>query len=266
VHLALLPAPDEAAIDRVLEHRMERAERIVMLVRAMRMKSNLKVRQPLRRIMVPIADDQERSEVEQMAGIICDEVNVKEIEFVTDDSGIVRKKAKANFKSIGPRFGKTVQAVAARIREMTPAEIAVLERDGSVTLPAGGASIALGREDVEILREDIEGWLVESDGALTVALDTTLTDGLIAEGNAREFVNRVQNLRKEAGFDVTDRIAITFQASPAMRAMLLSMKPYITAETLAVEFAEPLRPGDLQATVEVNGEDLEVAVTRIART
>ena len=266
VHLALLPAPDEAAIDRVLERRMERAERIVMLVRAMRMKSNLKVRQPLRRIMVPIADDQERSEVEQVAGIICDEVNVKEIEFVTDDSGIVRKKAKANFKSIGPRFGKTVQAVAARIREMTAVEIAVLERDGSVTLPAGGASVTLGREDVEILREDIEGWLVESDGALTVALDTTLTDALIAEGNAREFVNRVQNLRKEAGFDVTDRIAITFQASPALRAMLLSMKPYITAETLAVEFAEPLRPGDLQATVEVNGEDLEVAVTRIART
>jgi isoleucyl-tRNA synthetase len=265
VHLALLPAPEEGAIDPPLERRMERAEKIVMLVRAMRMKSNLKVRQPLQRIILPIADDGERHEVESVADIICEEVNVKGIEYVTDDSGIVRRKAKANFKSIGPKFGKNAQAVAARIREMTPAEIATLERTGALSV-AGGGGITLGREDVEILREDIEGWLVESDGSLTVALDTALTDALIAEGNAREFVNRVQNLRKDAGFEVTDRITITFQASPAMRATLLSMKPYITAETLAVEFAEPLRPGDHQATVEVNGEALEVAIARIART
>jgi isoleucyl-tRNA synthetase len=265
VHLALLPAPDGAAINLSLERRMERAEKIVMLVRAMRMKSNLKVRQPLRRIILPIADDGERREVESVAEIICDEVNVKQIEYVTDDSGIVRKKAKANFKSIGPKFGRAVQAVAARIKEMTPGEIATLERTGAVSVAAAGSEVTLGRDDVEVLREDIEGWMVESDGSLTVALDTALTDVLIAEGNAREFVNRVQNLRKDAGFEVTDRINITFQASPAMRAALLAMKGYITAETLAVEFAEPLRPGDLQATVEVNGEALEVAIARIAR-
>jgi isoleucyl-tRNA synthetase len=266
VHLALLPGSDGAAIDLSLERRMERAEKIVMLVRAMRMKSSLKVRQPLQRIILPIADDGERQEVESVADIICEEINVKKIEYVTDDSGIVRKKAKANFKSIGPKFGKAVQAVAARVKEMTPAEIATLERTGAVAVAAGGSEVILRREDVEVLREDIEGWLVESDGSLTVALDTALTGALIAEGNAREFVNRVQNMRKDAGFEVTDRINITFQASPAMRATLLSMKVYITAETLAVEFAEPLRPGDLQATVEVNGEALEVAIARIVRT
>jgi isoleucyl-tRNA synthetase len=229
------------------------------------MKSNLKVRQPLRRIILPIADREERLEVESVGEIIREEVNVKEIEYVADDSGIVRKKAKANFKSIGPKFGKTAQAVAARIREMTPGEIGELERSGAVTLASGITSVTLGRTDVEILREDIEGWLVETDGPVTVALDTTLTESLVAEGNAREFVNRVQNLRKDAGFAVTDRITISFHASPAMRVALLSMKAYITAETLAVDLAEPLRDGEHRATVEVNGEQFDVAIARVPR-
>ncbi len=265
IHLALLPAPDERLIDSALERRMERAEKIVMLVRAMRMKSNLKVRQPLRRIILPIADGGERREVESVGEIIREEVNVKEIEYVADDSGIVRKKAKANFKSIGPKFGKAAQAIAARIREMTPGEIGELERSGAVTVVTGGTSVTLGRPDIEILREDIEGWLVESDGPVTVALDTTLTESLVAEGNAREFVNRVQNMRKDAGFAVTDRIMISFQASSAMRVALFSMKAYITAETLAVDLAEPLRDGEYRATVEVNGEPLDVAIARVPR-
>jgi isoleucyl-tRNA synthetase len=266
VHLAVLPASDETVIDPALERRMERAEKIVMLVRAMRMKSNLKVRQPLRRIILPIADVEERREVESVAEIILEEVNVKEIEYVTDESGIVCKRAKANFKSIGPKFGKAVQAVAGRIKEMTAAEIAEMERTGTVTVTAGPGEVTLGRDDIEIVREDIAGWLVESDGSLTVALDTALTESLIAEGNAREFVNRVQNMRKDAGFEVTDRIAVSFQASPAMRAALLSMKSYITAETLALEFVEPLRGGEYQTSVEVNGESIEVAIRRIAGT
>jgi isoleucyl-tRNA synthetase len=264
VHLALLPAADETVIDLALERRMERAEKIAMLVRAMRMKSNLKVRQPLRRIILPIADAEERREVESVAEIILEEVNVKEIEYVTDESGIVRKKAKANFKSIGPKFGKAVQAVAGRIREITAAEIASLEQTGRVTVMASSGEVTLGREDIEIVREDIEGWLVESDGSMTVALDTALTESLIAEGNAREFVNRVQNMRKDAGFEVTDRIALSFQASPAMRTALLSMKSYIMAETLALEFVESLRKGEYQTSVEVNGEPIEVAVARMA--
>jgi len=262
VHLTILPEPDENVIDERLERKMERAEKIVMLVRAMRMKSNLKVRQPLQRIILPIADEEERREVQSVADIILDEVNVKAIEYVTDESGIVRKKAKANFKSIGPKFGKSVQAVAGRIKEMTPAEISELEAGGEVPFVVNGAEVSITREDVEIIREDIEGWVVESDAGLTVALDTELTDELRAEGHAREFVNRVQNMRKDAGFDVTDRIGVTFSASPSMCKTLLSMKSYIAAETLALDLTAHLQPGEYQVSVDVNGEEIQVSIQR----
>ena len=157
---------------------MERAEKIVMLVRAMRMKSNLKVRQPLSRIMLPIPGEREREEIRTMEDVILDEINVKAIEYVGDESGIVRRKAKANFKSIGPKFGKSVQQVAERIRGLAEAEIARLEKEGTLTLGVNGTTITIAREDVEIVREDIKGWLVESDGTLTVALDTEMTDEL----------------------------------------------------------------------------------------
>ena len=262
VHLALIPTPELTILDPALERRMERAEKIVMLVRAMRTASNLKVRQPLKRIILPIADAAERAEVERMAEIICEEINVKGIEFVTDDSGIVRKKAKPNFKSIGPKFGKSVQGVAARIKELTGAEIGTLERDGTLALAVNGAAVTIGREDVEVVREDLAGWLVESDGGLTVALDTELTPALLAEGSAREFVNRIQNMRKDAGFAVTDRIAITYTASGAMRETLRALSPYITAETLAVALSEPFAAGEQEAVVDVNGEEIRVSIAR----
>jgi isoleucyl-tRNA synthetase len=233
-----------------------------MLVRAMRTKSNLKVRQPLKRIILPIADAAERAEVERTADIICDEVNVKLIEYVTDESGIVRKKAKPNFKSIGPKFGKNVQTVAARIKELTGAEIAALEGTGTLELTVNGAALAIGQADVEIVREDLEGWLVESEGGLTVALDTELTPALVAEGSAREFVNRVQNMRKEAGFALTDRITITFSAADPMRETLLAMAPYISAETLALALSAPCGAGEHQATIDVNGEEIRVSIAR----
>jgi isoleucyl-tRNA synthetase len=264
IHLTLMPEPDPSAMDPDLERRMERAEKIVVLVRAMRMKANLKVRQPLRRIILPIAGEEERAEVQSVAEIIREEVNVKAIEFVTDESGLVRKKAKPNFKSLGPKFGKAVQGIAARIKDLTGEEISLLEREGALRLGFGAEERSIGREDVEILREEIRGWVVESDGDVTVALDTELTAELLDEGNAREFVNRIQNLRKEAGFDVTDRIAIRFSASPAMTRTLLGMKAYIAAETLAGDFdADP--PGTEQAaTVEVNGEQIRVGIERRA--
>jgi isoleucyl-tRNA synthetase len=262
IHLAMMPEPDEAAIDVDLERRMERAEKIVVLVRSMRMKSNLKVRQPLKRVILPIADEREREEVQRVADIILDEVNVKAIEFVTDESGLVGKKAKPNFKSIGPKYGKSVQAVAARLKDLTAGEIAELERTGRVTIAVGGGSVAIAREDVEIMREDIQGWLVESDGGLTVALDTELTEDLIAEGSAREFVSRVQNMRKDAGFEVTDRIAIHYSASPAMGRTLLTMKGYITAETLAAEMNEGFRDGEFASTIDINGEEIRVGIER----
>jgi isoleucyl-tRNA synthetase len=262
VHLAELPAVNVPAIDRVLESKMERAERIVGLVRAIRMKSNLKVRQPLKRIILPVTSDRDRDEVRQMEDVILDEINVKSIEYVSDESGLVKKRAKANFKSIGPKFGKAVQHIAGRIKGLSDAELGELERNGTLDLPVNGNTFTIGREDVEIVREDIQGWLVESDGTLTVALDTELTDELVAEGCAREFVNRIQNLRKEAGFEVTDRINILYTPSAKLRPMLRAMADYVKNETLAVDFAESSSADHHGTKLDINGEEVVVTVQR----
>jgi isoleucyl-tRNA synthetase len=201
-----------------------------------------------------------------MEEMILDEINVKKIEYVTDESGMVKKKAKANFKSIGPKFGKAVQQVAGRITDLTGAEIAKLEGGESLTVVVNGSAVTIGRDDVEIIREDIQGWLVESVGGLTVALDTALTDQLIAEGNAREFVNRIQNMRKDAGFAVTDRIAISFRASEATASMLTAMSAYIRSETLAEDFSTVLDGGEFSANFDLNGEDVAVSIARRRRT
>jgi isoleucyl-tRNA synthetase len=261
VHLALMPDVESNAVDRGLEVKMERAMKIVELVRALRMKSNLKVRQPLTRIILPIASEKERHEVELMRDVILDEINVKKIEFVTDESGIVRKKAKANFKSIGPKFGKSAQPIANRIKEMTTAEVASLELDGSFAIALSDSTFTIGIEDVEIIREDIQGWLVESDGGLTVALDTALTEELVNEGFAREFINRIQNMRKDAGFEVTDRIAIQFRASERLSNALRTMREYIKNETLAVELIEKPVNGKA-ATQEINGESADILIEK----
>jgi isoleucyl-tRNA synthetase len=260
-----MPAPVEEEIDAALEERMERAERIVMLVRAMRMKSNIKVRQPLSRIILPIAGEDEREDVRRMEDVILEEINVKAIEYVGDDSGIVRKKAKANFKSIGPKFGKSVQQVAQRIRELGVEEIARLEKEGILSLGVNGSTVTIAREDVEILREDIKGWLVESDGPLTVALDTEITAELEAEGTAREFVNRVQNMRKDAGFAVTDHITIAVRASEGLAATLGAMRASIAAETLADDLSLLFREGEYTATFDLNGEEVTASITRRER-
>lgn len=265
VHLALMPGPVEEEIDAALEERMERAERIVMLVRAMRMKSNLKVRQPLSRIILPIAGEHEREDVRRMEDVILEEINVKAIEYVGDESGIVRKKAKANFKSIGPKFGKSAQHVAQRIRDLGDEEIALLERDGALSLGVNGSTVTITREDVEILREDIKGWLVESDGPLTVALDTEMTEELMAEGIAREFVNRVQNMRKDAGFAVTDHITVAVRASEGLAATLSALRAAIAAETLADDMSTIFREGEYTATFDLNSEEVTASITRRPR-
>jgi isoleucyl-tRNA synthetase len=265
VHLSLIPEPDPVCRDTGLEERMARAEKIVMLVRAMRMKSNLKVRQPLRRIILPIADEQERASVRRMEEVILDEINVKSIEYVTDDSGIVTKKARPNFKSIGPKFGTAAQHVAQRVRELSPAEVNELERTGMLSLSVGGTACALLLSDVDIVREDIHGWLVESDGGLTVALDTTLDDTLVTEGVAREFVNRIQNMRKDAGFEVTDRIRIRYTAAADVAQRLATMTSYVCDETLAESMEAGITPGEYKATLDLNGDTVEVSIERLAR-
>jgi isoleucyl-tRNA synthetase len=258
----MLPEADASVIDTELEQRMEHAIRIVGLVRAIRVKSNLKVRQPLKKIILPVTREEDRRLIQRMADVILEEINVKQIEFVTDDSGIVRKKAKPNFRSLGQKFGKNVQPVAARIREFTPAEITTLEKQGSISLPINGSDTTIVKEDVEILHEDIEGWLVESDGTLTVALDTELDEELIDEGYAREFVNRVQNMRKDAGFEVTDRIRIFYRAGERLTKALARLTVYIRQETLATDVISSPPPELLLTEADINGEQIFLAIEK----
>ena len=190
-----------------LEEAMALAQKICSMVHALRKKSGLKVRQPLQKILIPALNSTVKEEIESVAHIIMSEVNIKEIEFITDDSGILRKKVKPNFKTLGPKFGKDMKAVAEAITGMSPDALKTLESSGTVSL--SGFDIALG--DVEILTEDIPGWLLAVEGGLTVALDINVTEELKQEGIARDFVNRIQNLRKDSGFEVTDKIRIYLQ-------------------------------------------------------
>ena len=266
VHLETIPVTNTSTINPELERRMDHVIRIVGIVRAMRMKSNLKVRQPLQKIILPVKSELDRKEIAQMEDVILEEINVKQIEYVADESAIIKKKSKPNFKSLGPKFGKSVQPIAARLRNLTSEEISKLQLRGTLVLNIDGAEYAIDTGDVEILHEDIQGWLVESDGSLTVALDTALTDELIDEGLAREFVNRVQNLRKDSGFEVTDRIRIQHASSERLIKALEHRKEYVKQETLAVEL-QAMSDENVQkksAKVEdINGEQSVIAVVRI---
>ena len=266
VHLETSPKTDTHTINPELEHRMEHVIRIVGLVRAMRMKSNLKVRQPLRKIILPVKSEADRKEIALMEDVIMEEINVKQIEYVADESAIIKKKSKPNFKSLGPKFGKSVQPIAARLRDLTSEEISRLQSQGSLVVHVNGTEYTIDTNDVEILHEDIQGWLVETDGSLTVALDTALTDELIDEGLAREFVNRVQNLRKDSGFEVTDRIRIQHVSSDRLIKALHRMTEYVKRETLAVELqAISTEDGPLQdaKSEDINGEQSLIAVVKI---
>jgi isoleucyl-tRNA synthetase len=262
VHLTLLPEVETDALDPELESRMAQAEQIVSLVRAIRNKVNLKVRQPLRRAIIPVASEKRRQAIARMEDIILEEINVKAIEYVQDDSEIVHKTIKPNFKSLGPKHGKVVQPVAAAIRGFGAAEIAELEKKGEILVPINGIEITVTRDDVEILHENIKGWVAESINDLTVALDTELTEELINEGNAREFVNRVQNLRKDSGFDVVDRIRISFAGSERLQKAISSLESYIKNETLAVELrTDPDLKGD---EIDLNGEICRLHIERVS--
>ena len=262
VHLATLQKVEVDVIDKELEDRMDRAVRIVGIVRAMRMKSNLKVRQPLKKIIVPISNEEQKQSIVKMEGVILDEINVKTIEFVHDESDIVIKKAKPNFRTLGQKYGKQVQAVAAKVREMTSQEITSLQKTGVFTIPVNGDTFSITKEDVEVLHEDLHGWLVETDGGLTVALDTEITPDLRNEGFAREFVNRVQNMRKDAGFDVTDRISISYSGTDVLKAALEAMREYIAHETLAVDVHSTLRSGEISLKENINGELCDISIER----
>jgi isoleucyl-tRNA synthetase len=227
------------------------------------MKSNLKVRQPLRKIIVPISNEAQKQSILKMEDVILDEINVKAIEFVHDESEIVIKKAKPNFRSLGQKYGKQVQIVAAKVREMTSAEITTLQRTGALTLPVNGDAFSITKEDVEVLHEDLHGWLVETDGSMTVALDTEITPELRNEGFAREFVNRIQNMRKDAGFQVTDRIKIYYSGTDVLTTALESMRAYIASETLAVEILSTLHAGEFSSSENINSEACDISIERV---
>jgi isoleucyl-tRNA synthetase len=261
VHIAPMPTPVKEQIRPELEQRMDVAQRVVGIVRSMRAKTNLKTRQPLSRIAVPAAADVRRL-MEQMTDVIVEEINVKTIEFIDESSPIVRKTATANFKIIGPKFGKTVNAVAKRIKEMTSAEVIQLDHTGSFSTEVNGAPVTISREDVSIAAQSIEGWLVESAEGLTVALDTTLTPDLINEGLAREFVNRVQNMRKDAGLSVTDRIRIYHESSGRVADAVNRMSDYIKSETLATQVNSGRDSAEHWQKWEIDGEACEIGISK----
>ncbi|TDU43724.1 isoleucyl-tRNA synthetase [Gelidibacter sediminis] len=232
VHLANFPEYEERFVDKELERKMEAAQTISSLVLSLRAKEKIKVRQPLQKIMIPISSDTQKNEILAVADLIKSEVNVKAIEVLEDASDILVKQIKPNFKVLGPRFGKDMKAVAQAIGSFIAKDINTIEQNGTLDIEVNGKSVTLELSDVEITSQDIEGWLVASSGALTVALDVTITDELKKEGIARELVNRIQNLRKDSGYELTDRIVVHFQKDEHIINAINKNLEYIKTETL----------------------------------
>ena len=234
VHLSEFPVCNEALIDKNLEERMQMAQDVSSMVLALRRKVNIKVRQPLQTIMVPVVDAHQQESLEAVKTLILNEVNVKELKFVDNAAGILVKKIKPDFKKLGPRYGKIMKTLAAAIQTMSQDEINAFEKAGTFTLTVEGQEAVIERTDVEIISEDIPGWLVANEGRLTVALDITVTESLRKEGLARELVNRIQNLRKSSGYDITDKISVTVLSNEVMDEAIKDFNSYIANQVLAV--------------------------------
>jgi isoleucyl-tRNA synthetase len=234
VHLALFPGFDQALIDKELEERMDIAQKISSLILGLRRKTGIKVRQPLARIMIPLPDKHFREKFEAVKNLVLAEVNVKEAEYIEDTSSIIVKRIKPNFKALGPKYGKMMKEIGSAIASLTRGEIASFEEAGSFTLTVNDQQVILLPDDVEIISEDIPGWQVANEGRLTVALDVTVTDELRYEGIAREFVNRIQNIRKENGYEVTDKISVQIEENEYIKEAVKRHASYIGAQTLAV--------------------------------
>ena len=260
VHLATFPVCDEARIDKSLEYRMELAQQITSMVLSLRKKEKIIVRQPLQCIAIPVGDTARQQSIEAVKQLILDEVNVKELRFVEGD-GMLVKKVKCNFRTMGKKFGKLMKAVAAAMEKLPQAQIAALEASGTLDVALeSGETVTVDAADVEIFSEDIPGWTVANEGSLTVALDITLTDGLRVEGAAREIVKRVQNLRKEQGFEITDRVAVTLSHSPLTDKAVADYGDYIRGQVLA----NTLTVADVEngAELEIDGQKVAVKVVK----
>ncbi|MFA5556000.1 MAG: isoleucine--tRNA ligase [Flavobacteriaceae bacterium] len=249
VHLADFPKCNETAIDKALERRMQNAQTISSLVLSLRKKEMIKVRQPLQKVMIPVLDESQKQDIQMVADLIKAEVNVKEIELLDDASGVLVKQIKPNFKALGPRFGKDMGLISKAIQGFTQEQINELEKKGEISLGISENSIILSSQEVEITSQDIPGWLVASDNGITVALDITISDELKKEGIARELVNRIQNIRKDSGFEVTDKIKVEIQTVTEIAEAIQTNLEYIKTETLTRE----LKISDALT----NGEEIE---------
>ncbi len=261
VHCIILHQCNGQVVDEELEQRMRQAQHIVFLARSLREKAKIKTRQPLRRILLPVDSPATRRQLQAVEDIIKEEINVKEIEYVADDTNIVRRSARPNFKIIGKKYGDATQLVAQAIKQLTHDQVRSLEQSSVLPVTIGETTIQIDFEDVEIVSEDIEGWLVATYGRITVALDTELDEALRREGMAREFVSKIQKLRKDSGFEITDRISIRYVTDDETSADLESMRSYIVMETLT----ETLERGEQSEGVdlEMNGRQVNVRVKRV---
>ena len=261
VHTSFFPEPDESVIDKALEHRMNLAQIITSMVLSLRRKVNIRVRQPLQTLMIPVASLQQKQEIEAVAQLILSEVNVKAIKFVSNEEGILVKRIKADFKKLGPKFGKQMKAVAQAISNLSQHEIMSLERDGSISIIIDGNSVTVEVGDVEIRNEDIPGWLVANEGSVTVALDITLTDDLRNEGMARELVNRIQNIRKNRDYDITQRINITVAPNELTDCAIKYYAEYICKQVLAnsISVSEIATPAD-DEKLDIDGTEVTLSI------
>jgi isoleucyl-tRNA synthetase len=263
VHHVDFPVVNETAIDVLLEERMQLAQDTSSLILSLRKKVNIKVRQPLQKVLIPVLNSKMKEQLEKVEDLVKSEVNVKEIEYLTNTEGFINKKIRPNFIALGKKLGSKMKAVTAALSKFTQQDIAQLEKDSQFTLMIEEEPITLALVEVEITAEDIPGWSVASKGTLTVALDITITDELQKEGEAREFVNRIQNIRKDSGFDLTDRINITISENEKLATSINEYKNYICAEILAedISFSNDLADG---VEIEVNEIPLKVSVTKKA--
>ena len=261
VHHINYPVADESAIDELLEERMQLAQDASSLVLSLRKKVNIKVRQPLQKVLIPVLNASMKEQLQKVEDLVKAEVNVKEIEYLNPDNTFISKKIKPNFVALGKKLGAKMKAVSAALAQFTQEDIALLEKEGQYNLPVGGEPVILQITDVDISSEDIPGWTVANKGSLTVALDVTITPELEAEGNAREFVNRIQKIRKDNGFDLTDRIEVKVTAVNGLKDSLAQFKDYICAEILAdkLEFLPEIQAG---TEIEINDVLLNVIVLK----
>lgn len=260
VHLADFPVADASLIDKQLEEQMYLAQTASSIVLALRRKVNIKVRQPLSKIMIPMVDEAQKRNIQAIETLILNEVNVKELKFVDSANEMLVKRVKPDFKKLGPRYGKIMKQLALRIQGMEKSEIIELEKSGSVMLSVDGQEALITTDDVEILSEDIPGWLVGNEGRLTVALDITLSDVLQKEGVARELVNRIQNLRKAKNFDITDRITIKLSSSPAFDAAITDNSGYIKNQVLADEII--IVNEQQENVIEIDDQSLTISINK----